>query len=192
MAILAMLRTGDQDVDALIFFVLGLVAVFFVKYVIERLVRYLTSGGIILQIQFDETKPVERPLVVRRNSTLGLHLVHDAPKSKPQTPTSATADLNPFSLISMKPRVVDVVFVHGLGGCRLETWTYQSEQGMGEFWPSWLRDEPGLGDVRVSTFGYDADTSVIRGGNKLGIEEFARQLLDSLSHHYEACGNVAI
>lgn len=70
---------------------------------------------------------------------------------------------------------VDVVAVHGLGGRRLKTW----RNDRGEIWlQKWLPDSiPG---ARVYTYGYDSDP--IFSDSKLGIEDFARGLLDDLTH----------
>src|SRR5258708_57675 len=59
---------------------------------------------------------------------LGLRIVH-----RPQSPT------------------MDLIFIHGLHDYRSITWTAKS----GEFWLPWLGKH--LPDVRVWTYGYEAD-----------------------------------
>lgn len=55
--------------------------------------------------------------------------------------------------------ILDVVFVHGLGGDKRETW--QSDKDAESFWPAWLSEDiPG---IAVHTLGYDASPSVWLG-----------------------------
>jgi pimeloyl-ACP methyl ester carboxylesterase len=83
---------------------------------------------------------------------------------------------------------VNLIFVHGLGGSAINTWTNTVSK---TFWPSLLHDENGLANIRISTFGYDANfTNILAAKNALGIADFAGQLLDSLDTHYGKHGNV--
>lgn len=76
---------------------------------------------------------------------------------------------------------VELIFVHGLDGGSWRTWTSTST---GAFWPDWLRNHEGFENVRIASFGYDANYSVISARIQLGIPEFANQLLDELDLHY--------
>lgn len=83
-------------------------------------------------------------------------------------------------------QVVDVVLVHGLGGEAMKTWTSAS----GDFWPTWLQEwlctEREIRNVRISTFGYNADFQhVFEADSVLGIDDFARQLLDGMNSVYK-------
>lgn len=82
---------------------------------------------------------------------------------------------------------VELIFVHGLGGLSHGTWTHQVS---GEFWPEWLKDRPGFQNVRVSTFGYNADIITLKGST-LGIPGFANQLLNGLHLDYKKHGPVS-
>jgi hypothetical protein len=81
---------------------------------------------------------------------------------------------------------INVVFVHGLGGAPNSTWNH----ALG-FWPTWLHEwlaEEGINNVRIATFGYDADyKNVLVPRTVLGIADFAQQLLDGMGLYY---GNV--
>jgi hypothetical protein len=83
---------------------------------------------------------------------------------------------------------VELIFVHGLGGSAKDTWTHAESKG---FWPSWLHDDNRFDNVRISTFGYDANfKNVFAPQNALGITDFAKQLLDSLDVHFHKYGDV--
>lgn len=82
--------------------------------------------------------------------TLGLTLVH--------------THLEPF---------VDLIFVHGLGGAPMKTWSWQRDPQ--NFWPAWLGQEAELCNSRIFTFGYNADFSGQH--TSLNILDFAKELL---------------
>ena len=54
---------------------------------------------------------------------------------------------------------VDIIFVHGLTGNAYNTWLHK---GTGVHWPSQLLQQD-LPDVRILSFGYDADIANLRG-----------------------------
>ena len=83
---------------------------------------------------------------------------------------------------------VNIIFVHGLGGSARETWTHPNTK---QFWPAWLLRLETMTNVEVYTFGYEANWKNILGPrNCLGIQGFARQLLDGLDLHYQHNGDV--
>ena len=113
------------------------------------------------------TPPVDR--------LLGLRVLHE-PVTE-ETPTSPSTT-----------KVLELVFVHGLGGSAKDTWTHANSG----FWPSWLHEDGKFHNVRISAFGYDADyKNVFAARNALGITDFANQLLDSLDLHFHKYGDVA-
>ena len=68
---------------------------------------------------------------------------------------------------------LDFVFIHGLGGSSLKTWSFARQTR--NFWPLWLHREPELAGARILTFGYNAD---FRGPSTiLNIADFAKDLL---------------
>ena len=82
--------------------------------------------------------------------------------------------------------VVNVVFVHGLGGRSCGTWT---NEGTNFFWPASLPKNKGLEHLRVMAFGYNATWQNIwkiwQGTTQLDIANFASQLLNRLRAHYD-------
>jgi hypothetical protein len=67
----------------------------------------------------------------------------------------------------------DFIFVHGLGGSSQKTWSLKRD--IRNFWPLWLPLEPELSNVRIFSFGYNAN---FRGPNtSLNITDFAKDLL---------------
>src|SRR5258708_13176859 len=88
--------------------------------------------------------------MAQRNGDLGFASVQ-----KPQSPTA------------------DLIFIHGLNGHRCATWTNKS----GVYWLPWL--ESHLPDVRVWTYGYDAD---IFSGSRDALDVHATKFLTELLH----------
>jgi hypothetical protein len=86
--------------------------------------------------------------------------------------------------------VVNIIFVHGLGGSAIGTWT--STTASQTFWPALLHEDSRLANARISTFGYDANfKNILAAKNALGIDDFAGQLLDGLDSHYGKYGDVS-
>jgi hypothetical protein len=84
--------------------------------------------------------------------------------------------------------VVDIIFIHGLGGGSRDTWTHP---GTGAFWPDFLYEDDKFANARISTFGYDSNfVNIFLPNNVLDISAFAKQLLDDLDLHYEKYGEV--
>jgi hypothetical protein len=99
-----------------------------------------------------------------------------------ELPAEDTKDGNRFGLeILYQPeaaprKLVQIIFVHGLGGSKRGTWTHSKEN----FWPPWLPDEKGLENVRIATFGYNSTFNVLAPNTNLSIPTFANQLLFSM------------
>ncbi|WP_188262864.1 ABC-three component system protein [Azospirillum tabaci] len=58
----------------------------------------------------------------------------------------------PFASPNAQARI-DIVFIHGLGGDRVMTWTHGTPRDDG-FWPKWLADD--LSEANIWTVGYDS------------------------------------
>ncbi|KAJ5449516.1 uncharacterized protein N7458_005965 [Penicillium daleae] len=81
---------------------------------------------------------------------------------------------NVYSPGHCKP-VVDIIFIHGLGGRSHYTWSYKKDLAL--FWPGWLHQEPGLADVRITTYGYDSSIWPAFTKNFSCIDDFSQELL---------------
>ncbi|EFW22637.1 conserved hypothetical protein [Coccidioides posadasii str. Silveira] len=70
----------------------------------------------------------------------------------------------------------DIIFVHGLGGSSLQTWSKDGDPKLR--WPQqWLPLEPETCKARILTFGYNAPFQRGRDGSAADILDFARSLL---------------
>ncbi|KAK7962794.1 WD domain- G-beta repeat containing protein [Apiospora aurea] len=69
--------------------------------------------------------------------------------------------------------VVDFIFVHGLGGTSVSTWSWDRDPA--NFWIPWLSNESDLSRSRVFTYGYDA--KLTGPYTTVNILDFAKDLL---------------
>jgi len=82
---------------------------------------------------------------------------------------------------------ISIIFVHGLGGSALGTWTHSSNT----FWPTLLHEDEQFENVQISTFGYDSGyKNVFASASQLDISDFASQLNDALDLLYDKYGDV--
>jgi hypothetical protein len=106
-----------------------------------------------------------------------------------QTTHHGTRDISPSSnnlgltLIHTCPEpLVDLIFVHGMGGTSRKTWSWQRDPQ--NFWPGWLGRDAELCKSRIFTFGYNADFSGQH--TPLNILDFAKDLLFRMKTHSSA------
>ncbi|KAL8409621.1 hypothetical protein RB594_007898 [Gaeumannomyces avenae] len=75
--------------------------------------------------------------------------------------------------------LIDFIFVHGLRGGSIKTWTKGGDPRL--FWPqAWLPRDPDLQHVRIHSYGYNSDW----GDNKhdfLDLDDFGRSLFGEMS-----------
>jgi hypothetical protein len=119
------------------------------------------------------------------------HDVSAEPATQKETPSSPRRPLGLHVLHQPRTQgnTVNLVFVHGLGGDARGTWTHDSS---GVFWPTLLYNDDRFENVRVSTFGYNANFGdIFATKSALDIPDFAKQLLDSLDLElYDRFGDV--
>jgi pimeloyl-ACP methyl ester carboxylesterase len=70
----------------------------------------------------------------------------------------------------------DIIFVHGLGGTAIRTWSWKRDAS--NFWPVWLTEERGLSNHRIFSFGYNSNFK--GAGTNLNTIDFAKDLLYSM------------
>ena len=76
-------------------------------------------------------------------------------------------------------RLADIIFVHGLGGSSVSTWTKDGDEQT--FWPKrFLPLETGLSQSRILSFGYPACFLSRNASKQVSILDFARSLLGCL------------
>jgi hypothetical protein len=111
------------------------------------------------------------------------------PSASIQTTQRGTRDISPSSnhlgltLIHTCPEpLIDLIFVHGMGGTSRKTWSWQRDPQ--NFWPAWLGRDAELYKSRIFTFGYNADFSGQQ--TPLNILDFAKDLLFRMKTHSSA------
>ncbi|MCJ1382328.1 hypothetical protein MMC17_005441 [Xylographa soralifera] len=74
--------------------------------------------------------------------------------------------------------LVELVFVHGLGGGSRKTWSFSSS--FKHFWPQiWLPRDIGFRNVRIHSFGYESDWTSTKDDIS-NVSDFASSLLNAL------------
>jgi pimeloyl-ACP methyl ester carboxylesterase len=77
--------------------------------------------------------------------------------------------------------LVDIIFVHGLGGDSKKTWSGSHDTE--SFWPQdWLPNDPNFKTARIHSFGYDANWRD-RRLSILSIHDFGQDLLGEMKNH---------
>lgn len=95
------------------------------------------------------------PATVSARDPLGLHLIHRPAEGVPKA---------------------DIVFIHGLGGTSRSTWSKDRDPAL--FWPStFLPLEQDICDMRIFTYGYNAEFMKSGGRSYTSILDFAKNLL---------------
>lgn len=90
-------------------------------------------------------------------------------------------------LASPPPAILDIIFVHGLGGDRLGTWQKTNES----FWPRWLAEQ--FPTCRIYTIGYDSEKFAgILAGEGASIQDLAVALADQISSLEEGAQNALV
>ncbi|KAF2131995.1 hypothetical protein P153DRAFT_310495 [Dothidotthia symphoricarpi CBS 119687] len=101
-------------------------------------------------------------------------------KSDHGTSTS-TNSFGPYGLTLLHDPpepLIDVIFVHGLRGGSVKTWSKNDDSQY--FWPqAWLPQEPDLQHVRIHTFGYNSDWAE-RKESILNVHDFGKDLLGEI------------
>ena len=138
----------------------------------------------LIQTQPEAVEPTKS--IKLAESKFGLKIEH-APPPRTTGPTNGSIR-DALEEDIQSNVVVDVVFVHGLGGDR-DTWSHSTKKDA--FWPLWLKDHEGCENVRIITYTYDASwMNLTRPQNILGIKDFGEQLASRLKLHYREKGDV--
>ncbi|KAK1253242.1 hypothetical protein MKX07_001319 [Trichoderma sp. CBMAI-0711] len=103
--------------------------------------------------------------------------------SKEQSHESDMFGLNTLYDPAPHTAMVDIVFIHGLGGHSKKTWSSSSSPK--SFWPrDWLPVERGFEDVGIHSLGYKADwAKKWQQQSILNIHDFAESLIGEMINH---------
>ncbi|KAK8852144.1 Vegetative incompatibility protein HET-E-1 [Apiospora arundinis] len=89
-------------------------------------------------------------------------------------PSSGSTNPLGLTMVHAFPEpLVDFIFVHGLGGTSVATWSWDRDPA--NFWLPWLSNDADLSRSRVFTYGYDA--SLTGPYTTVNILDFAKDLL---------------
>ncbi|KAI8635320.1 hypothetical protein F5Y19DRAFT_7290 [Xylariaceae sp. FL1651] len=115
---------------------------------LEPLIRHHSKGTSTLDPKDTKTSEVH----IERHHTL---FSRTSGAGHGSTDASVTSSPLGLTLVHTLPNpVVDLIFVHGLGGSSRGTWSWKHDTS--NFWPLWLRNDSELSRARVFTYGYDA------------------------------------
>lgn len=99
--------------------------------------------------------------------------------------SSTTSQADPLGLTVLytpqSSRSADVIFVHGLGGTSIASWSHRRDPGL--CWPKlWLPTEPHISTARILSFGYNARFLASGPKDISGIIDFAKSLLFEMKY----------
>lgn len=93
----------------------------------------------------------------------------------------ATADI-PFATIAHQSGCADVIFVHGLTGNPINTWSSKgSKEPEGEYWPMWLAAD--LPHLNIYAVGYPASLFASWAKKEMDLFERAKASLETMSSY---------
>ncbi|EEP81421.1 predicted protein [Uncinocarpus reesii 1704] len=129
----------------------------------------------------EPTIPYRRPSLrpQERVGSFGLNPARSSsilePLQSTNTVSSFPTPIDPLGLTlvySSENPELDLIFVHGLGGLSIRTWSW--DRNPKNFWPLWLKNDPETKNSRIFTYGYDATISGKYVTN--GVLDFAKDL----------------
>ncbi|KAL7911232.1 hypothetical protein GGI35DRAFT_492604 [Trichoderma velutinum] len=122
-----------------------------------------------------------------RGSSLGSFREHLFAKfgRRHERPVSISRPKGPMGLNTLydpgEIALVDIIFVHGLGGDSKKTWS--GSRDAESYWPQyWLPNDPSFKTARIHSFGYDANWRD-RNLSILSIHDFGQDLLGEMKNH---------
>ncbi|KAH7363682.1 hypothetical protein BKA66DRAFT_573378 [Pyrenochaeta sp. MPI-SDFR-AT-0127] len=114
------------------------------------------------------------------NSPLQAPIFDLAAKEKPKYRRVSKNPLGLTAIATPATPLIDLIFLHGLGGGSLTTWSWNHDSR--KCWLRWLADEMELSLARIWTYGYSAPVWGASSGSS--INDLAKDLLFKMK--YEA------
>lgn len=93
-----------------------------------------------------------------------------------------SANTNFFATVAANAGTTDVVFVHGLTGNPVDTWTFQeSSEAEGGYWPHWLASD--LPQLNLYTVGFPASVFAQWAKKEMNLYDRAKNVLETLASY---------
>lgn len=123
-----------------------------------------------------------------RSNVLDIHASPALQRKRSEDRRSDPLGLTVLYAPEADQRVVDILFIHGLGGTSLRTWCKNKDLSF--LWPqAWLPEEADLATARILTFGYNAHFSAKKQQAALTINDFATDLLYNMKYSSDITGD---
>lgn len=131
-----------------------------------------------------DTRPSKPSILADRRgrSTISVNGPRQESNDRRDDPLGITVLYRP-----QRQHTADIIFVHGLGGSSLQTWT--KDQDPSSRWPQrWLPLEPDICTARILTFGYNARFQETGPSSISTILDFAESLLFDMKYGKDDTG----
>ncbi len=122
--------------------------------------------------QDDSSDKRRASFLTRRFSTLW------TPKPENKTDDGVRGPLGLRLLFASPEPMIEIIFVHGLGGGSIKTWRKGNDARL--YWPQhWMPIEPEFRNASIHSFGYEADWKRLQP-SILGVHDFGQALYEEM------------
>lgn len=124
-------------------------------------------------------EPQRDSISTTASSFLGLKLHNSKQRLAVEGDDSGRGALGLVPVSQPQDPVVDLIFVHGLGGGSSKTWT--KSKSPQNFWPAWLPRDEDFRHVRIHSYGYNSDWTSMKADIS-NLSDFSLGLLNVLKY----------